>query len=90
MTSRVRVTWLCTAVLGIVVSGRDLGARMAAATAGIDDQVAQTQTHTTPQARPETAPIPAAAANPQTGWDERVIRVPVVGQAYIYAPHHPT
>ena len=65
--------------------------RVAAATpviAPIDHQVAQT--HATPLARPQTEPIPEAAANPQTGWDERVIHVPVVGQAYIYAPRHPT
>src|ERR1700683_3608825 len=91
MTSRARVTCLCSAVLLIVVSGRDLGVRVAAATpviAPIDHQVAQT--HATPLARPQTEPIPEAAANPQTGWDERVIHVPVVGQAYIYAPRHPT
>jgi type IV secretory pathway VirJ component len=79
----------------IVLSGQDLGVRMtvAAATSLIppipptDDQAPEASPK--PQAPATTQPIPAAAANPQTGWDERVIRVPVVGQAHIYAPHHP-
>src|SRR5580693_1766230 len=75
MAPRVRVTVLCSAALLIVLAGRDLRA---------------TQAPAAPQSAAKTPPIPAAAANPQTGWDERVIRVPVVGQAYIYAPHHPT
>jgi type IV secretory pathway VirJ component len=76
MASRARLTVLCSAALLIVLSGRELGQT--------------TQAPPEPQSPAKTQPIPAAAANPQTGWDERVIRVPVVGQAYIYAPHHPT
>jgi type IV secretory pathway VirJ component len=80
--------------LVIVLSGRDLGVTggvVAPASPPIrftDAEAAQAPS--TPQSPAKTQPIPAAAANPQTGWDERVLRVPVVGQAYIYAPHHPT
>jgi type IV secretory pathway VirJ component len=37
----------------------------------------------------QVSPIPAEAANPQTGWTEQVIHVPVVGQAHVYEPRHP-
>lgn len=41
-------------------------------------------------APPRTAPIPAAAASPTTGWTESAINAPVVGDASVYVPKHPT
>jgi predicted esterase len=45
------------------------------------------QTKTAP-AKPQ--PPPAAAASPTTGWTERVVSAPVVGEASVYIPRHPT
>jgi type IV secretory pathway VirJ component len=54
-----------------------------------DDQQTAAQSPK-PPAPPKAQPIPAAAANPQTGWEERTLHVPVVGTAYVYEPRHPT
>jgi type IV secretory pathway VirJ component len=73
-----------SALLVILISGRSLGVGMVAAPELQNPPPVQSPVP------PKTQPIPAAAANPQTGWTERVIHVPVVGQAYIYEPRHPT
>jgi predicted esterase len=41
-------------------------------------------------AAPKTAPIPPEAASPVTGWTESVIKAPIVNEASVYVPRHPT
>lgn len=72
-------------LLTIASGGNRVSSRVVAA----DDQQAAVQSPK-PPAVPKAQPIPAAAANPQTGWEERTLKVPVVGAAYIYQPRHPT
>ena len=41
------------------------------------------------QAPPKTQPLPPEAASPTKGWEERVVKAPVVGQANVYIPRQP-
>jgi type IV secretory pathway VirJ component len=66
----------------LVVSGGDRFLSAQQATAPVTPPAAQ--------ATPKAQPIPAAASNTQTGWQESTLRVPVVGTAYVYRPLHPT
>jgi type IV secretory pathway VirJ component len=79
-----RLVLVGCAVALVLVCGHDPYATIRAAS----EQAVQSPAK--PAAPPKAQPIPAAAANPQTGWEERAIRVPVVGQAYVYRPFHPT
>jgi type IV secretory pathway VirJ component len=87
MVSFRRVVLGATLCLLTSIAGRDVSTQSASADQASPPGSRQTKS---PAPQAKTQPIPAAAANPLTGWDERVLHVPVVGQASVYVPHHPT
>jgi type IV secretory pathway VirJ component len=87
MLFRRRLVLLCSAVFLILIAGREVATQ--GTTAGAQSGQAAAKPPAQSPAPAKIPPIPAAAANPQTGWEERVMKVPVVGQATVYVPRHP-